>query len=532
MKKFSTVWIVVFLIVAGTSGLAGQSVELVSRADTSHASDTGADNLDTFNPPPPSLSDDGRYAVFSHSASNLVSGQQDENSGQDVFLKDLVTGTTILVSRVAGSEARAGNERSLDGVISGDGRYVAFLSAASDLVPGQAPNFFFLPSSQLDLLLFDRVTGTTALVFTDFDESAQGPVLSADGRYVAFSAVAPDLVSVPGRRSERNVFVYDRMDGTLRLVSSSVPAPLSFVSAFAPAISADGQFIAFVQREQESGTSLSVTNVFLYERGSGALTLVGPGNKVRMSRDGGTLAIVDSGGLYLHDRRTGVKFPVTREDFPDPDPALSSDGRFVAFLSRPGDLLPPQPDTSFHAFVYDRISRSFTRVGHTAFQAVRSPGISGDGKLVAFVSDDSGLVPGQTDTNRNPDVFLFDRTAGLTTLVSHASTSASTAGTDLSHAPVISANGTRIAFVSEAVDLVGDLRDLNQGVDVFAYDTSSGMNLAVTRRAPGMQSLSPIAVPGTAEALSADGRWAVFRLFLAGRSGPGGLEPDRGSLPP
>src|SRR5688572_5735833 len=141
MKRFSAVWIVVFLIVSGASGLVGQSLELVSRADTGQASDTGADNLDTFTPPSPSLSDDSRYAVFSHTASNLVPGQLDENSGQDVFLKDLITGTTILVSRVSGSEARAGNERSLGGVISGDGRYVAFLSAASDLVSGQAPNF-------------------------------------------------------------------------------------------------------------------------------------------------------------------------------------------------------------------------------------------------------------------------------------------------------------------------------------------------------------------------------------------------------
>jgi hypothetical protein len=75
---------------------------------------------------------------------------------------------------------------------------------------------------------------------------------------------------------------------------------------------------------------------------------------------------------------------------------------------------------------------------------------------------------------------------------------------------VISANGTRVAFVSEAVDLLADLRDLNQGMDVFAYDVSSGTNLAVTRRAPEMPSLSSIAAPSMAEALSADGRWVAF----------------------
>jgi Tol biopolymer transport system component len=503
MKQFPTVWTVVFfLIVAGASGLAGaapldQSLELVSRIPPSEASDTGAYAQRHLVQLPPSISHDGRYVAFAHTAANLVPGQQDENAGRDVFLKDLVTGTTILVSRVFGSETRAGNRPSMDPVISGDGRYVAFLTAARDLAPGQVPRH--LDSRQLDLLLFDRVTGTTSVVFSAFGEVAAQPVLSADGRYVAF-ALLP---------FSSDVLLYDRMDGTYQVISDVPIPPTESADALSPSISADGRYVAFTHRRNFSEEP---ENIFVYDRNSGALTLAGPGQEAEISADGRFLAIVDSHSFYLFDRVTGVKTLLSEPSsgfLSYPQPTLSADGRFVAFLNNDASLFPPQPgNPSSGLFVYDRISMTFTRVTETtpSFLSV----ISGNGRFVAFTSFTSNLVPGLTDTNGSQDVFLFDRVAGTTRLVSHMSASASTTGNAPSYVPTLSRNGARVAFVSEAADLVADLKDLNQGPDVFAYDTSSGTNLAVTRRAAEMPSLSPVAVESTAEALSADGRWVIF----------------------
>jgi Tol biopolymer transport system component len=183
VKRVSAGWTVVFfLMVAGASGLAGQSVELVSRVDPSQISDTGASeqpSSQSFFIIPPSLSADGRYTAFSSKADNLVPGQQDRNGTYDVFLRDAVTGTTLLVSRSLGSQVKTGNALSGYPVISGDGRYVAFLTRANDLAPGQSG---FVGNAPEDLLLFDRITGASALV----TDSGVPSAISTDGRYLAF----------------------------------------------------------------------------------------------------------------------------------------------------------------------------------------------------------------------------------------------------------------------------------------------------------------------------------------------------------
>ncbi len=157
-------------LASAAAGFAAEPLEVVSRVHPSQVSDTPADAArPPHSPPPPvSLSADGRYAVFLSRAVNLVPGQNDVNgspsveTAEDVFIKDLVTGTVTLVSHSLVSPATTGNRGSSEAVISADGRYVAFISAATDLVSAQEEGHRFFPD--YDVLLWDRITGATTLV--------------------------------------------------------------------------------------------------------------------------------------------------------------------------------------------------------------------------------------------------------------------------------------------------------------------------------------------------------------------------------
>jgi Tol biopolymer transport system component len=509
-----------------TGALAAQQVELVSRVDPSQVSNTGSGwDQPSSDPLSSSISSDGRYVVFSSRETNLVAGQQDVNFARDVFLRDLVTGTTTLVSRSMSSPVKTGNGGSADPVISADGRYVAFTSWATDLAPGQSGNSEVFPTP--DLLLYDRAAGTTSVIASAFEESFFAPAISADGRYVAFTSDAEHLV--PGQQGGRgpHIFLYDRKNRTFRLVShtSTSASTAGDGSSQQPVISADGRFVVFLSNASDLVPGqLATGNVFLYDRDSGALTLLGPGSKAVMSDDGRFIAIAGPQSLDLYDRTTRQKTVVSDASA---NPAISADGRFVAFLSNDDNLVPGQQgDTIMGLFLYDRISRTFSLVSRrqgspTVSGTAGTAVLSRDGRFVAFTSNDGNLIAGQTDANHSLDIFLFDRTAGTTTLASHASTAASTTGNALSYSPVISANGSRLVFFSMASDLLDGLTDSNQGQDVFAYEISSRRTLAVSQRAPEMPSFSP-AILSTARALSSDGRWVAFESHSSQLVPPGG----------
>ncbi len=322
--------------------------------------------------------------------------------------------------------------------ISADGRFVAFVSAATNLVPGDT-------NSESDVFVHDRDTGAARRVSVDSagsqaDGSSAAPAISADGRFVAFVSAASNLV--PGdTNGESDVFVHDRQTGATERVSVNSAGNQADGSSDAPAISADGRFVAF---ESKAGNLL-------------------PGDTNGES------------DVFVHDRQTGITQRVSvdsagnQADSSSAAPAISADGRFVAFESKARNLVPRDFNRRQDVFVHDRQTGATERVsvdsaGKQASGPTDAPAISADGRFVAFQAGHANLVPG--DTNRRQDVFVHDRQTGITEQVSLDG--AGYQGNDHSGLPSVSGDGRFVAFWSLSSNLVPN--DTNLSQDIFVHD--------------------------------------------------------------
>lgn len=377
----------------------------------------GGDDNSSF----PALSADGRYVAYVSEASNLVTN--DFNHTSDVFVRAVVLGKTTLVSvNAAGSSS--GNNRSQNPVITPDGRYVAFESLASDLVPGDLNGI-------QDIFLRDLQTGTTTLVTpnaqaqpgnTGFSES---PAMSDDGRFVVFASKTVNLV--PGATSlARDIYVRDQQSGVTMRITQAVS---SSQHSFNPEISADGRFISFMT---SGGTLTSLywrdlqspTNVLLTTKAIGDVSRFYDDDGPKISADGQVVCYTaqERTGLtdvYVWDAQTGQSNLVsvsldgsTPANGSSESPLMSSDGSTVAFLSRATDLTTNAPNASFQLYVRDLAKRTtrLASVNQSGAAAGRSdalyPTLSADGRAIAFQSFDGDLVTG--DANNRTDIFFVD----------------------------------------------------------------------------------------------------------------------------
>jgi hypothetical protein len=383
----------------------------------------------------PSISGDGRFVAFQSFASNLVAG--DTNGSDDVFVYDRQNRTTERVS--VDSAGAQGNGFSGYPSISADGRFVAFLSAASNLVTGDT-------NAVADVFVHDRQSGTTERVSVD-SSGAQGnndsnayPSLSDDGRFVAFGSRASNLV-MSDTNGSRDVFVHDRQSGTTERVSVDSTGTQGNSNSDLPSISADGRFVAFHGEATNlvAGDTNAFDDVFVHDRQSGTTERVS----------------VDSAGAQGNSDSYR--------------PSISADGRFVAFYSFATNLVTGDTNGFIDIFVRDRQSGTTERAsvdsgGAQGNNGSAWPSISGDGRFVAFWSYASNLVTG--DTNWFIDVFVHDRQSGTTERVSVDSGGAQ--GNDWSYWPSTSADGRFVAFWSHASNLVTG--DTNLFVDIFVRD--------------------------------------------------------------
>ncbi|MGH7964893.1 MAG: TolB family protein, partial [Candidatus Binatia bacterium] len=323
------------------------------------------------------LSDDGMIVTFDSHASNLV--PNDTNGVPDIFVHFLSTGQTIRVS--VDSAGNQGNGVSGDPEISNDGRYVTFESTASNLVPGDTDG------GLRDIFIYDVLTATTRLLsgtVTGQDHSGGNPAISADGRFVAFNtgaALIPNDTNV-----QVDIYVYDLQTDQLEQVSVDSNGGQGDGESVVPALSADGRLVAF----QSVATNLVP-------------------NDTNEQRD-----------MFVHDRQTGITERVSvsstgaEGDRPSGSTsgALSGDGRFVTFLSFSSTLAPGDTNGTIDIFVRDRSQNTTTRIAADASGVTNfvSPRISQSGRFVVYESDANYLVP--NDTNNAIDLFLRDLQTG------------------------------------------------------------------------------------------------------------------------
>ncbi len=334
------------------------------------------------------ISADGRFVAFRSGASDLVAG--DTNGRWDVFVHDRVTGATTRVS-----VATDGTQASLDSYgssISADGRYVAFGSEASNLVAGDT-------NGQWDVFVHDRNTGasTRVSVASDGTQANMGsvsPVISADGRYVAFDSMASNLVAGNNPSGVYEVFVHARVTGLTTQISVATGGTHANRSSSSPAISADGRYVAFDSYATNlvAGDTNGTGDVFVCDRVAGATTRVSVAS-------GGTQANGDSGAEDSNESW---------------QPAISADGRYVAFNSGATNLVAGDTNGMNDVFVRDWVAGATIRVsvasGGTQANHFSSSGgaaISADGRYAVFDSLASNLVAG--DSNGMNDVFVRDR---------------------------------------------------------------------------------------------------------------------------
>ena len=385
------------------------AVTLVSRRSASEGG-TGGNEVSELN----GMSADGRYVAFSSDADNLSA--VDDNAHFNVFVRDTLTATTILVSRQsAGDGGDGGDAQSVYGSMSPDGRYVVFESSASNLAADD-------DNGARDIFIRDLQTNATTLVSRRSALSGNGPAssssfnaaISADGRYVAFESSADNLSTIDDN-AVFNVFVRDLQTGSLRLASRrSAGGPSGGDGGNGdsrhPTLSADGRYVAFDSEADNLSDEddNSMVNVFVRDLELDATTLGsrqsgagaaadGDSEDAVLSPDGRLMAFEseadnlssdDNGNardVFVRDLQTGAVALASRQSAADGGAggnddsggaAFSGDGRYLGFHSGADNLSPLDSEDLFDVFRRDLFGPGGVPAGPAAHRGLTPPGRS------------------------------------------------------------------------------------------------------------------------------------------------------------
>jgi Tol biopolymer transport system component len=426
----ATAFAITFQVTDSGGLTASGSVRLRLRPRTDRASiDTSGNPVAGSSNTEPSISrTSGRLIAFSSTA-NLLTGV----TGNQVYVHDRNTGQPGLVSKSSLGIAGIGGVSSAAS-ISADGRFIAFVSTAANLVPGVSGQQIYLHDTQ------PFPNGQTTLVSKDGSGNPASagslnisPTISADGRFIAFVSTATNLV--PGV-SGQQIYLHDTQpfpNGQTTLVSkdgSGNPASAGS-SNISPTISADGRFIAFVSTAANLVPGVSGQQIYLHD------TQPFPNGQTTLVSKDGSGNPASAGSLNISS------------------PTISADGRFVAFVSNATNLV-----GNFGQQIYLHDTQPFPN-GQTTLVSKDgsgnpasagslniSPTISADGRFVAFVSNATNLVA----TVTGQQVYRHDTQTGpngQNVVVSLDSTDLPGAGGN-SLAPSITGNGSFVAFSSSA----------------------------------------------------------------------------------
>lgn len=344
------------------------------------------------------LSADGRFVVFASSASNLV--MNDTNGFDDIFLADrdpdqngIFDEGNVSLTRVSlGAGAAEPNAPCSSPTISGDGRWVCFASLATNLVAGDSNGYS-------DVFAWDRATGDLSLIsLDDLHQQGDGPsslsAISTDGRYVAFESLATNLVAFDGN-GVRDIFlrdrdpdqngIYDEAGATTISVSVSTLGSQANAASSAPAISGNGDSVAFQSTASNlaSGTASGASQVYVRLLATSSTELV-------------------SRGFLGAPGNASSTFP-----------SIASNGQTVAFESRATNLIPGDTNGWDDVFRVDLVGTTLVRAsvsvpGTESSLYSQRPALNADGSEIAFQSPADDLVA--HDNNGSFDVFV--RSAG------------------------------------------------------------------------------------------------------------------------
>lgn len=380
----------------------------------------------------PSISRFGRFTAFDSKAKNLVAG--DTNNDSDIFVHDGWAGTTVRVSvSTAGVEA---NDGSYYCCISADGHYVSFNSYADNLV--SCDTNWMSDIYVHDLHTATTVRASVNFLGEEGDSASYGASISGDGRYVAFFSSATNLIGCDLNYAA-DIFVKDMQTGTVERVSVSSAGVEADMSSKYPSISRNGRYVAFQSRATNlvAGDTNGCEDVFVHDRWTGQTVRASAdssgveGNKrshfVDVSSNGvvtfyseaTNLVAGDTNGyddVFVHDVNTSVTVCASVDSSGvmgngnSMDPDISEDGRFVVYLSAADNLVPG--DTNGHAdtFVHDLLTNQTTRVSvdssgaQADWSSSYGPSITPDGRFTTFSSNADNLVPG--DTNGYTDIYV------------------------------------------------------------------------------------------------------------------------------
>ncbi len=374
------------------------------------------------------LSANGNRVVFYSRANNLIPG--DTNNFPDVFVKDNQSQKVIRAS--VSSSGEQGNAQSTRPDISGDGNTVAFVSAASNLVPGDTNGFYDIFVHNIHLGLTERISVSSLGVQAD-DASSYAPYISYDGQIVAFNSSASNLTS--DSDGTLQVYLRDRLAGQTILISKNANGELSNRGSHLYGMSADGARVLFLSDSSNlvSNDTNRVRDIFVYDRPTDQVLRVSvsstgeEGNldsipSPSISADGQIVSFQsfannlvpgiqnDQGNLFIHDLETRQTTRIL--DYYPGKEALSESGRYV---------LGSVSHQFYNFWIYDRIldRRCLIEFPHQYFNHRRiwDLSLSDDGTMVSFSTKRDDLVP--NDSNSEHDVFTYRLkfpTYGLETL--------------------------------------------------------------------------------------------------------------------
>jgi len=433
-------------LIEGLEGRVLMAVQLVSApadaAPTNAAGNALGDN--------PEISEDGRWVVFASDATNLVAGVTDGNANSDVFLRDLQTGATAIIS-VTDSTARGGELPS----ISADGRYIAFNTTSAAFVQGGATD----ANGANDVYVYDRTANTYTLAsavngaLTAIGNALQASI-SGNGRVVSFTSAALSSAVVSGttdtNATQRDVFVRN-LDTNVTTLISATPGGTATGNGRSDEaeISSDGNFVVF----RSQATDLT------------AIEDLNGGDDVFRRAVAGTAADLVSVG-------SGTGGPTSAGG---ESPSVSTDGNLVAFESGGTNLVVGDTNGVVDVFVRDMTAGAHALVSTSAAGALgngnsRNPSISANGVFVAFQTNANNLV---TPDTGNQDIVLKNRADGSIIRLSQNEAGEQAAGA--SSLPSVDADGNAVAFVSTATNLATSIEPQPEtDEDVFAWTTGAG----------------------------------------------------------